>query len=168
MTDQSDNPSNHERNCYHRATSHSVEDTELLVKEWCWILAVLWREWKGVFYLMMHSTNFIYGYMVKDHSVREETRCHHMGYSFRLAARVLLYAPSHRQDSTYHSLCYTSQGALSCESQNREFCKVCWAKYTIWIECDKEIYPSLTGYFLYHAKHQRITFRKIKTYSSLF
>ena len=27
-----------------------------------------------------------------------------MGYSFRLAARVLSYAPSHRQDSTYHCL----------------------------------------------------------------
>ena len=27
-----------------------------------------------------------------------------MGYSFRLAARVLLYAPSHRQDSTYQSV----------------------------------------------------------------
>ena len=37
----------------------------------------------------------------------------HIGYSFRLAARVLLYAPSHRQDSTYHSLCYTSRGALA-------------------------------------------------------
>ena len=49
--------------------------------------------------------------MVKDHSdsERDETRCHHMGYSFRLAARVLLYAPSHRQDNTYHSLCYTSR-----------------------------------------------------------
>ena len=43
----------------------------------------------------------------------EETRCHHMGYSFRLAARVLLYAPSHRQDRTYHSLCFTSCGALA-------------------------------------------------------
>ena len=32
--------------------------------------------------------------------MREETRCH-MGYSFQLTARVLLYAPSHRQDSTY-------------------------------------------------------------------
>ena len=30
-----------------------------------------------------------------------------MGYSFRLAAMVLLYAPSHRQDSTY------SRGALA-------------------------------------------------------
>ena len=27
-----------------------------------------------------------------------------MGYSFQLAARVLLYAPSHRQDSTYHNM----------------------------------------------------------------
>ena len=35
-----------------------------------------------------------------------------MGYSFRLAARVLLYASSHRQDDTYHSLCYTNRGAL--------------------------------------------------------
>ena len=45
--------------------------------------------------------------------VRKETRCHHIGYSFRLTARVLLYAPSHRQDSTYHDLCYTSRGALA-------------------------------------------------------
>ena len=36
-----------------------------------------------------------------------------MGYSFRLAARVILYASSHRQDTTYHSLCYTSRGALA-------------------------------------------------------
>ena len=39
--------------------------------------------------------------------------CHYMGYSFRLAARYLLYAPSQRQDSTYHSFCYTSHGALA-------------------------------------------------------
>ena len=30
-----------------------------------------------------------------------------------LAARHLLHAPSHRQDSTSHSLCYTSRGALT-------------------------------------------------------
>ena len=44
---------------------------------------------------------------------RKETRCHHMGYSFRLAASVLLYASSHRQDNTYHGLCYISCGALT-------------------------------------------------------
>ena len=30
-----------------------------------------------------------------------------MGSSFQLAAKVLLYASSHRQDNTYHGLCYT-------------------------------------------------------------
>ena len=33
--------------------------------------------------------------------MREETRCCHIGYS--LTARVLLYAPSYRQDRTYHT-----------------------------------------------------------------
>ena len=74
---------------------------------------------KEMFYLTTHSTHFIYSYMASDiwyrinQIVREETRCRLMGYSFRLTARVLLYAPSHRQDSTYHSLCYTSRGALA-------------------------------------------------------
>ena len=45
--------------------------------------------------------------------VRKETRSRHIGYSYRLTARVLLYAPSHRQDNTYHGLCYTSRGALA-------------------------------------------------------
>ena len=36
--------------------------------------------------------------------MREQTRCRLMGYFFRLTARVLLYATSHRQDSTYHGL----------------------------------------------------------------
>ena len=52
-----------------------------------------------MFYLTTHSTHFIYGYMasdmVKDHSYSDrETHCHHIGYSFRITARVLLYAPS--------------------------------------------------------------------------
>ena len=74
---------------------------------------------REIFYLMMHSTHFIYGYMASDIwlrtilIVRKETRCHHIGYSYRLTARVLLYAPSHRQDNTYHSLCYTNRGALA-------------------------------------------------------
>ena len=72
-----------------------------------------------MFYLTTHLTHFIYGYMASDIwlrtilIVRKETHCRHIGYSFRLAARVLLYAPSQRQDSTYHSLCYTSCGALA-------------------------------------------------------
>ena len=72
-----------------------------------------------MFYLTTHSTHFIYGYMASDIwlrtilIVREITRCRHIGYSFRLPARVLLYALSHRQYRTYHGLCYTSRGALA-------------------------------------------------------
>ena len=72
-----------------------------------------------MFYLMMHSTHFIYGYMASDIwlrtilIVRKETHCRHIGNSFWLAARVLLYSPSHREDRTYHGLCYTSRGALA-------------------------------------------------------
>ena len=78
-----------------------------------------WFSEREMFYLTTHSTHFIYGYMASDIwlrtilIVRKETRCRHIGYSFRLAARVLLYAPSHRQDNTYHGLCYTSRGALA-------------------------------------------------------
>ena len=72
---------------------------------------------REMFYLTTHSTHFINGYMASGLRtiliVRKETCCHHIGYSYRLAARVLLYAPSHRQDNTYHGLCYTSRGALA-------------------------------------------------------
>ena len=60
-----------------------------------------------MFYLMMHSTHFIYDKymasdMLKEHADSEKTSCRHMGYSFQLALRILLYASS-------HSLCYTSR-----------------------------------------------------------
>ena len=79
--------------------------------------------WEGrkELFLFNDTLNTLYlrldgvGHMVKDHSdsEREETRYSHIGYSFRLAARVLLYASSHRQDNTYHGLCYTSRGPLA-------------------------------------------------------
>ena len=78
---------------------------------------VVQRE-REMFYLTTHSTHFIYGYMASDiwlrtiPIVRKETRCRHIGYSYRLTARVLLYAPS-QTGNTYHSLCYTSRGALA-------------------------------------------------------
>ena len=54
---------------------------------------------RNTFYLRLSGVR----HMVKDHK----------GYSFRLAARVLLDASSHRQECTYHSLCYTSRGSLA-------------------------------------------------------
>ena len=70
----------------------------------------LFNDALNTFYLRL----YVVGHMVKEHSNREkETCCHHyMSYSFQLAARDLLYAPSHRQDNTYHSLGYASCGAL--------------------------------------------------------
>ena len=66
----------------------------------------LFNDALNTFYLRLYGV----GHMVKDHSDSERGN---MGYSFRLAARVLLCAPFHRQDSTYHGLCYTSRGALA-------------------------------------------------------
>ena len=84
------------------------------------VLHIVTREReRELFYLTTHSTHFIHGYMASDIwlrtilIVRKETRCRHIGYSYQLTARVLLYAPSHRQDNTYHGLCYTSRGALA-------------------------------------------------------
>ena len=64
---------------------------------------VLFNDALNTFYLRLYSVR----HMVKNHSDRER------GNSFRLAARVLLNASSHRQDNTYHGLCYTSRGALA-------------------------------------------------------
>ena len=62
---------------------------------------VLFNDALNTFYLRLYGVR----HMVKDHSDSEAT--------LRLTARVILYAPSHRQDSTYHGLCYTSRGALA-------------------------------------------------------
>ena len=52
--------------------------------------------------------------MVKNHSENErENPLPQHSYYFRLAARILLYASSHKQNNTYHGLCYTSRGALA-------------------------------------------------------
>ena len=102
-----------------------------------------------MFYLTMHSTHFIYGYMASDIwlrtilIVRKETCCCHIGYSFRLTARVLLYAPSHRQDSTYHSLCYTSRGALAGMRILHRMYKNCchhYMGYSFWLAAKDLLY----------------------------
>ena len=61
---------------------------------------VLFNDALNTFYLRLYGIR----YMVKDHL---------HGLLFRLAARVLLKASFHRQDSTSHSLCYTSRGELA-------------------------------------------------------
>ena len=59
-------------------------------------------------------TLYAVGLMVKDHSDSERGNpLSPHGILFRISARVILYAPSHRQDSIYHGLRYTSHGALA-------------------------------------------------------
>ena len=67
-----------------------------------------------MFYLMMHSTHFILrlydiGHMVKDHSDSERGN--------PLLPHGLLFPVNSKGsficNSTYHSLCYTSHGALA-------------------------------------------------------
>ena len=71
---------------------------------------VLFYDALNTFYLLLYGV----GHTVKDHWDSEWwTRCRHIGYSFRLVARVILYASFNRQDSTYYGLYYTSRGALA-------------------------------------------------------
>ena len=74
---------------------------------------VLFNDALNTFYLRLYGVI----HMVKDHSDSEKGNPlpphTDIGYSYRLTARVLLYALSHRQDNTCHGLCYTSRGALA-------------------------------------------------------
>ena len=74
---------------------------------------------KEMSYLTTHSTHFIgVGHMVKDHSDCE------IGNPLTphgLLFPILLYAPSHRQDSTYQGFFfYTSRSALAGSRNNHE------------------------------------------------
>ena len=62
---------------------------------------VLFKDALNTFYLRLYGVRHMLRTIL---IVRKETRCRHIGYSFRLAARVLLYASFHVHDSTYHDL----------------------------------------------------------------
>ena len=65
-----------------------------------------------MFYLTTHSTHFIYGYMASDIClrtiliVRKETRCRHMGYSFRLTA--IFFYMHHPTDRITHTRAFVT------------------------------------------------------------
>ena len=89
----------------------------VMISHWAFFLfQPVLHNWKKEGNVLFNDTQHIWFTVIWQRTIqiaREETRCHHMGYSFQLTAMVLLYAPSHRQDSTYHSLCYTSRGTLA-------------------------------------------------------
>ena len=86
MKDRSDDPLRHLRTLLPRSYISLLRERE-----------------REMFYLTTHSTHFIYGYMTSDIwlrtilIVRKETRCRHIGYSYRLTARVLyMHNPTDR------------------------------------------------------------------------
>ena len=71
---------------------------------------VLFNDALNTFYLRLYGVR----HMVKDHSDSEKGNLlppHRLLLSIN--SKGFLYAPSHRQDNTYHGLCYTSRGALA-------------------------------------------------------
>ena len=67
---------------HHGATSRSRDGLRRL--HWWKEGNVLFNDALTTFYLRLYGVR----HMVQDHSAREETLCRHMGYSFRLVARV--------------------------------------------------------------------------------
>ena len=87
-----------------------------------------------MFYLTTCSTYFISSDMALNIQLRTtqimmaKTICHLIrGYSFRVTTRDILFAPSRRHGSTYHSLFYTSRGALAgiCAADFMSRCEIC-------------------------------------------
>ena len=71
---------------------------------------ILFNDALNTFYLRLYGIR----HMVKDHSDSERGNplLPH-GLLFPISSKGSLYASSHRQDNTYHGLCYTSSGALA-------------------------------------------------------
>ena len=64
-----------------------------------------------MFYLTTHSTHFIYGYMASDIwlrtilIVRKETRCRHIGYSYRIYRRRMAEHWAGEEGERYADTC---------------------------------------------------------------
>ena len=69
---------------------------------------VLFHDALNTLYLRLHGVR----YMAKDHSDSE--RRNHIGDSFRLAASVILYSSSHKQDITpaVWSICWDEKNSM--------------------------------------------------------
>ena len=71
---------------------------------------VLFNNTIKTFYLRLYGIR----HMMKDHSDSErENQLPPLHGLLFLISKAFFYAPSHRQDRTYHDLCYTSRGALT-------------------------------------------------------
>ena len=68
-----------------------------------------------MFYLTTHSTHFIYGYMASDIwlrtilIVRKETRCRHIGYSYRIYRRRMAEYWAGKEGERFADACVMKQ-----------------------------------------------------------
>ena len=69
----------------------------------------LFNDALNTFYLRLYGVR----HMVNDHSDSEKGNPLPPHRQLLSINRKGLYAPSHRQDNTYHGLCFTSRGALA-------------------------------------------------------
>ena len=85
-------------------------------------------------------THFIYGHTVNDHSNEKKKKKLRPlnGLFFSISSKVsFIYAPSHRRDSTHHTLSWTSCGALVVtikiiHAYNTWFCGHLWTTIFMW------------------------------------
>ena len=71
---------------------------------------VLFNDALNTFYLRLYGVR----HMVKDHSDSEKGNPLPPHWLlFPISSKGSLYASPHKQDNTYHGLCYTSRGALA-------------------------------------------------------
>ena len=110
-----------------------------------------WMEGNVLFTVIWHQT-----YGKRPLKKLEESCCRHMGYSFWLTARVLLYAPSHRQDNTYHGLCYSSCGVLA-GTRNNSMVPVWLIDLTTYHTMSERFYHRTTSRFLSNKQKQSNT-----------
>ena len=85
------------------------------VHQWVLIMqGYAMNEWNVLFNDALNLRLYGVRHMVKDQfdSEKGNPLLPH-GLFFPIDIRVLLYAPSHRQDCTYHGLCCTSRGPLA-------------------------------------------------------
>ena len=78
------------------------------------VCVIMMKKGKEMFYLMTHSTHFIYSYMASD-SERGNLLPPLHGLLFPISSKGSFIC-------TYHILCYTSRGALS----GMRYCSMCY------------------------------------------
>ena len=111
-----------------------------------------------MFYLTTHSTHFIYGYMASDIwlrtilILRKETRYRHIGYSYRLTARVLLIQ-NHQRLLRQHADRWQYGGAravgMSCTRHRAVYRVTSFCEHRVpcyWSLCD-HVYGAPSGVY---------------------